>query len=504
MSVSIDKKIIARTIGENDGISQVFTKNYIPEIVENPLEPKIFKVPLFSIQGATKDYYEQNISSVSVNINNNKVINYNYSANTSSFSAITRVLYDVYRIDNDVYDKVYNNYDEEGEIIDENQIENIDTIREYLENPLIQLIDSGNTITTPNYTLELPEIIKPTGKFAEPLLVDKNQYFIDTRFEFLQKRDRSLGAFQTLSAGTSVEISYDNLSNSANTLSNFSTGDFIIETSKDREIIEKGIFTDLYVNGYFFTYFVAPQKPNIDIINDEPSVKGLLDTFSPIFSFNNVSDGDYYKLQVTYDLADTTFTGSTIFKIPKQEGDAEFIRSFSTPLSPDANFLYRIGNTKEIVNVFGVKQNVTTWSRAEQAFTATDGIFDISGTIFQDELYGSPISGASIEFIVISTTADVELGVDAPYDEEILGGLNEALGGGAGTTFSGITDANGNYTVNNIKGGTLGVKITHPYYSDTITTYNVTQSENGVDFIMELPWGSTGTTFGNVGGQLFI
>ncbi len=504
--MSINKEIIARTVGENDGISQVFIQNNIPFIGEEKIEPQIFNVPLYGLVGATKNYYEQTIDGVSVNINNLKNLFYTYTANTDSFSAVTRVIYDVYKVDFNDYDYVFNNLDNEGDEIITGSAATVskETINGYLNNPLVTLYDTGSTITIPTYTYTLPEVVKPIDDFAQPLLVDKNQYFIDTRFEFIEERDKTLGGYQTLSAGTAVDITLTGLTTTENTLPNFSVGDFLIETQRDSEVIDRGKFAGFTVNGRLFTYFVAPQKPNIDVINDAPTVQGTLDTFSPIFSFNNVSDGDYYKLQVSYNLSDVTFTGATIFNIPKQEGDPEFIRTFSTALSPDSNFIYRIGNTKEIINVFGVKQNVTTWGRPEQAFTATDGIYDVSGTIFQNELYGSPVSGATVKFIVLSTTADVELGVDAPYENVIQGGVFEPLGGGAGATFSAITDSNGNYSVNDIKGGLLVVEVSHPLYETTYHTIDVNSDLTDADFTIILRWGSTITTFDDVGGQLFI
>ena len=509
--MSLNKQIVSRTIGENDGISQVFIQNHIPYIYEPILEPKTFPVPLFSLQGATFDFYNQVIDGISVNINNQKQIFYTYTANTSSFSAITKTIYDIYKLDFPTYNTVFNNFDIEGDEILPDSATTIgataetittDTISEILENPLITLYDTGSTVTLPNYTLDLPFIIKPENQFAQPLLEDKAQYFIDTRYEFPLERDKSLGGYQILSGGVATNITLSGLSDS---------GDFLVETSRNAETINKGKFSGITSHGALFTYFVAPQKPNIDVISDQPSVVGTLDTFSPIFSFNNVSDGDYYRLQVTYDVNDTAFTGGTIFRIPKQEGVPDFIRTYSTPLSPDTFFLYRIGNTKEITNIFGVKQNVTTWGRSEQALTASAGIFNISGGIYQDYapgdpsgLVGSPITGATVIFIVVSANADVELGVDAPYENVIADEINQALGGGAGTLFSATTDVNGSYTINNVQGGNLAVVITHPYYQTYTGTYMNKATASGVDYALNLYWGNTGTTFGNVGSKIFI
>ena len=57
--MSINKTITSRTIGENDGISQVFIQNNIPKILEPEVEPKTFNLPLYNLEGATFKYYQQ-------------------------------------------------------------------------------------------------------------------------------------------------------------------------------------------------------------------------------------------------------------------------------------------------------------------------------------------------------------------------------------------------------------------------------------------------------------
>jgi hypothetical protein len=495
----INKQIISRTIGENDGISQVFIQNNVPKIFEPKVEPKFFNLPLFNLQGATYQYYEQTADGISVNINNFKTLNYTYTANTSSFSAITKVIYDVYRVNFQDYDFAFNNIDSEGVenvVTGQTEISPKQIIQQLTFNPLISLEQTGITssLTTIQSSVTLPAIVKPDNEFAEPLLLDKSQYFIDTRFEFIEERDNTLGDFKQLSVNEIVDYELQNLNQN---------GDFLLQTIGKSEIVREGKFKDIIIKGALFTYFVAPQKPNIDILGGQPSVQGVLDTFTPIFSFNNVSDGDYYKLQVSYDLTDVTFSGAVSFNIPKQEGVPDFIRSFSTPLSPDSSFIYRIGNTKEVINIFGVKQNVTTWGRYEQALTATDGIFDVCGVVTQNEPFGSTVAGATVVFTVISTTADVELGVDAPFVGNIEEPTFVPLGGGAGTSFSAITNANGGYCMQNVKGGQLLVQVSHPLYETTGSLVTITGNTTNENLTIALKWGSS-TLFGQVGGQLFI
>jgi len=498
--MSINKVITSRTIGENDGISQVFIQNTIPKIFEPPVEPKVFNLPLYNLQGATFKYYQQVVDGISVNVNNEKSLTYNYTANTSSFSGITNVVYDIYRVDFPTYDFVVQNLDEDGDEINSftgstGFTPTKETISSLLGTPLVTLYETGDTISIPTHILTLPEIVKPANSFAEQLLLDKAQYFIDTRYEFIQERDKTLGGFKILSGGSAVDFSYSGLN---------SDGNFLVTTERDQTIISGGTFSGLTTNGATFTYFSAPQKPNIDVVDGGPTVIGQLDTFSPIFSFNNVSDGDYYKLQVTYNLADATFTGASTFNIPKQEGIADFVRTFSVTLSPDSSFLYRLGNTKEVINLFGVKQSVTNWGRNETAITDTDGIYSVQGTVYQDYNYGCPVSGATVTFTVQLTTSVLEVGVDTTTDTTISAGTNEPLGGGAGTSFSAITDSNGNYTVNNVAGGAGIVTVTKPGYADTPQPYDIDGDTTGLELTINLLWGSTGTTFADVGDCIFV
>ena len=496
----INKIITSRTIGENDGISQVFIQNNIPKILEPLVEPKIFNLPLYNLDGATFKYYQQVVDGISVNVNNEKTLTYEYTANTTSFSSVTNVLYDIYRVDFPTYDTVSSNLDDGGDQINPTTgstgfTPTKETISSLLTTPLATIYETGDTISTPTHILSLPEIIKPIGGFAEQLLLDKAQYFIDTRYEFIQERDKTLGGFKVFSGGSVVDFSYSGLN---------SDGNFLITTQRDETIISGGTYSGLTTNGAIFTYFSAPQKPNIDVIDDAPTVIGQLDTFSPIFSFNNVSDGDYYKLQVTYDLADTTFLSAFTFNIAQQPGIADFIRTHSVTLSPDSAFLYRFGNTKEVINVFGVKQSVTNWGRNESAITDTDGIYTVQGTVYQDYNYGCPVSGATVVFTVSLTTATLEVGVDTTTDISIAAGTNEPIGGGAGTSFSGLTDSNGNYSVTNVAGGSGIVTVSKFGYDDTPQAYFIDEDTIGLDLTINLLWGSTGTTFADVGDCIFV
>jgi hypothetical protein len=526
-----NNKIIQKAMGDSETASQYTFENAIIA----PLYPLIpayeYSIPTFNPSGASFDYYGQNIHAISTNLNNKKIVRFNWLSGTESLSGTNLWRQEIYRIPFQDYDAFVN-------ATGETQANLLNTISNYLTNPLITLDITASTITVSTYyDYEVPTVVKPTDSFAEQLFLDKAQYFIDSKLVFNRQIDNTIGDFiyPTHFDGTAIEPPIDITNQyvslddgglvqgiTASTLGQFQE---IISDGKPY-IIASGITSNIKgqtVNGAYFVYFVVPKKPNIDVLNGGPSVFGMLDTFSPIFNFNTVDDGDYYRLQVSYDITDYSFTGSqrALFFIDKQPGDPEFVRSYSTPLSPAEDFIYRIGNTKEIINIFGVKQNVTTWGRIESANTANDGTFNVSGYVYQTyfsefdpvnpSLGGIPvISGATISFLVISNTSAIDLGADVPTVSSILGEVTQGLAGGVGSIFTAVTDLNGYYSVPNVPGGYINVTVTsppsflnNPIFSSTSQTVNIFQ-DVGKNFNLTIYWGFTGLTFQEFENYPFI
>lgn len=520
----VQDQIISRTSGDNDSSSQYMFQNIIIHPGYNNEMVYSYNIPTFNPSGASFDYYTQNVHTISTNLNNKKTIRFNWLEGTDALSGTNIWRNEIYRIP-------YSGYNEFVNSTGETQQNYSVLIDQALNNPLITIDLQASAVTNTGYfDFEIPDIVKPSDSFAEQLFTDKSQYFIDSKLIFNRVIDNTFGDFLyvspfagesqvppfTASSGQQQYVAYNGDGNifaiTASTLGQFQQ---IISEGKN-SIIEYGInnlVTGKTVNGAYFVYFTVPTKPNIDVLNGEPSVIGLLDTFSPIFNFNTVADGDYYRLAVNYDVEDVSFTGSqeALFFIPKQEGDAEFIRTYSTPLTPSVNFIYRIGNTKELINIFGVKQNVTTWGRIESGFTSNDGKYNVSGYVYQTYLdYGPPISSATVSFLVVTNTSAVDLGADVPTDSAILGEITESLGGGVGSTFSALTDVNGYYQVLNLPGGYNQVTVTSPYslsgnpiFSSSTALVNIFQ-DVGKDFNLSIHWGNTGLTFSEFENYQFV
>jgi hypothetical protein len=480
--MGITNEIITRTTGDNDDAAQVFVENFIVEAPDNQTSPFNFEVPVYRIQGATYDFYAQNTDGISASLNNAKSVTLIFTANTDSLTGLTQMIHSVYRLENEIFSEVVLN--QTGSTFFEDAVS-------ALTQPITTIIEdvSGSTFVVASaHTLNFPVRIKPEGQFTQNLMMDKSQYFVDSRFFFPRPVDITLGEVQTISAETGT----------VETLYVIPTGstEFLLSSGRPHQV-SGGTFGGITVNGYFFTYFVPPQKPDIDIVSDEPSVIGSLPTFAPIFSFNNVDDGDAYKLQVSYNTGDTSFTGATsIFNIKKQDGDAEFIRTFSKSLNPNANFLYRIGNVKEIINLFGVKQNITTWGRHEFARTSNDGQFELSGHTYKSIIGGAPVADSIITITVLSTLfSNIDLGSDVIDDPELESELSSPLGGGIGTQTTVVSDSNGFYSFGRINGGTYLITATNPSFSQSHSlVVTITQATN-IDFLFSIVWGDTTVTF---------
>ena len=484
--MSIIKTEIAQTTGTENNIAQVFYRNHFPKQDSLPISPFTFNVPLFGITGATLSFYTQTTDPVSTNLNNSKTIKYDFTANTESLSGTTQLKYDLYRVK--IEDYLSAKEDLEGNVTGSTSVSAVESS---LSNPFVKINKNASGITSFNpYTLTIPQIVKPIGEFAEQTFLDKSQYFIDTRYVFDIEEDLTLGDRFTFS-GESVGGDNDFVAvTQPATVKRTST----IGISNT---ITGGTFSGFTVNGAFFVYFKAPNKPGLNVVDDTPTVRGTQPTFSPIFNFNNVEDGDFYKLQVSYDTSNVSFSGDdvVVFIVQQQEGDPEFIRTFSTPLNPSSDFLYRIGNTKQVENIFGVKHSVTTWSVAEQAKTATDGIFDLIGTTYYNRASsGTTLSAVTLTLTLKATTSNVDVGADSPKFETIAEVVSNALDANVGSVQTVTSDSGGTFSFTNILGGTYTLKASHPDFTDEEFTIIISEDEN-INIIFDVIWGSTIFTF---------
>lgn len=510
-SDSIRKEIRSQSTGNENSVAQAFSQNYFQKI--NPVRTTVFnfETPVYSIEQASYDYYSQNRDALSFNLNNGKQYVMVFSGNTSSLSGITTVNHELHRIK-------YEDY--VAASLNSNSSAYTENIINSLISPMVIFTEnaSGSTGVYANlvgnrYTFTFPIQVKPTGTYTLDLFYDKAQYFINTKFAFPKPVDITVGQIQTYS-GSSAE--------SIVTIQEYPTSTYEwLSSSLGSKIISGDTpFSGLTAPGAFFTYFVPPQKPNLNVGggNSTNPVRGNLTTFSPTWNFANVDDGDFYKLQITYDITDYTFSSSNVatFPINKQAnyGDAEFVVTFSKPLTPNVDFLYRIGNTKEIINIFGVKQSLTTWTDYISARTANDGRFNLSGTTYKNYVWdgdydfvlsgmtgGTMISGVTLELSSLYTNSSIDIFVDSKADSSIFTPINVNLSDGSTNTGGGnvvstvVSDAYGHFDFGRIDGGVYTLRVIPPaqyidYFNVQVITINI-GADTDLTIILSILWGNT-------------
>ncbi len=508
--MALEKSIISRTSGSGDSMSQVFLSNTISSLSGAVTSPLSFEVPVYTLgvgnNGATFNYYMQTTDGISASLNNIKSFMFFISANTESLSGTTKMQHDIYRLDYNTF-TAFTSSDvsltsttvnptilSSGTTALRISPNSVTAITEAslnlftsINEPIYTTVEdvSGTTFMVGSaHTLTLPQKVKPVGLYTQDLFVDKAQYFIDSTFLFEQPVSQTLGAVEQYSGNQIVQL-YD---------MPYSSTTFV-QTSNRTHVITGGTFAGTSISGASFTYFVPPKKPDIFVLDGHPTVEGVLNTFSPIFSFRGVEDGDKYAIKVTYNTGDTTFTGSSItsFRFDSQPGNAEYIRTVAVALTPNSEFLYKIGNVKEIINLFSVKQNITTWSEFIYAKASNDGTFELSGHTYLNLIGGPPVVNAIITLTILSTNSSVDLGSDTLSDPSTTNSIITPLGGAIGTTIITTSDINGFYTFGKINGGNYTVTCQNPDPFDFPTqTVNIFLSSNlTLDFIFSLLWGNT-------------
>lgn len=490
-SIYIPKQIITQTAGQTNSAAQVFAQSRYTKLSPNSTEFFCFNMPVYDIDGATLEYYQQNLSSLSTNISNGKQYTLMFSENQSSLSGVTLLNHELYRIKFEDYKELLN--DPANVALKTKIINNLNT-------PLITFSDvmTGSTgvydsLDSGNYSFTFPVKIKPSGNYTLELFQDKGQYFIDPKFIFPKPLDQTYGDVWFVS-GSSLQRLY-NAPNPYELLSS---------SLQEHTITGNTIMSGTTVKGAFFTYFVPPQKPNLNVSGGDStkSVEGTLATFSPTFNFSNVADGDYYRLQVSYNVDDFSFIdlSKVDYYINKQEGDADFVRTYSTSLVPNKKFIYRIGNVKEIKNIFGVKQAQTIWSETVQAETANDGTLTMSGTTYKNYIGGSIISGVTIQLVGVYTNSSVDIFVDSLDDATIFTEKNSSIIPNQPTVnYLVTTGADGSYSFNGIEGGTFTMIVTPPQeiadaYPIQRRTINLSSSIQ-LDIILSILWSNDQITF---------
>ncbi len=454
---------ISQSTGDQNSSSQVLTQNtlgYFNSLSYGNYFSYLY--PTYSIEGATFDYYGDDYDSISYDITNGKIYTLFFSgesiSSVSGHTGTTLLTHSLYRLPFSAYTEIISSsisaltttFDASGTTTgtttgtETGTTETNFDIQSYFNNPLVSITEyvSGITIVNSAYTYSFPTLYKDIGNFTRPIFEDKGQYVLDTVFSFEQNNDTTLGDAYYLNPDNLNLPERAYLEPSATTFYSSNLGP--VEISGDTP------FSGTVINGAFFTYFIPPKKPNLNVSGGRQliAVEGTQTNLSPVFNFANVDDGDYYLLQVNYDTLDTPFSGTNIYTytINKQAGDAEFVRVFSTPLKANDDFNYRIGNTKEIINIFGTKQSITNWSDSIYANIQAAGQYYFTGYTWRNY-----ISSTFDGFYYISGMT--------------IGGITSGP-----LTFTFNTTSNGTMPLNTISATTDSINTITVEYNGTVYT----------------------------------
>lgn len=430
-----------------------------------------------------------------------------------------------------------------------------------LSTPLVTLTASTSGITTNIYDFYPDQVVKQFGNLKEELFKDKDQYFISTEFEFEVDRGLKYDEYFSyvyfekiepiviLSSITSVttfstavgsqppqttgpETISSTTAITSTTISVVTTGvttgytlssetwdnTMRFTTEHPPHIIDKGIFAGLEVKGNYFTYFDVPKKPSFL----PPLIQGKLDTFSPLFTFGNSNgkDADEYLLQINYNTGDTGFTG-TIFNYPiKKTTENTRIGSFtekgsttdfnsqqeittaSAPLKSNSDFLYRIGNVRYMVNIFGVRQFVVTFSDTFMATTQTEPV----KTYVQVQSDSPHISE------IATFTTPESLDTETPIASYILSGTVSGSVVSNATlklTYPNLsyiistTDANGNYVFTGLEAGNYVLETFYRGYQDNVQPITI-NGDMVLNYKIKLLWSDAYDTWGQFANENYF
>lgn len=494
--MALENTILQQTTGDDTDAVQVLISNYIPDIESPVVSPFAFNVPMYGgIGGTTLDFYSQNTSMISTNLNLLKTFTYVFTANTFSLSGNSTLMkHDIYRLP-------FNDFQNAISITASTSASTyLQTAVQDLSVPYITIYEpvSGNTFTglttAVTHNLSLPQIVKPVGGFSENLFSSKDQYFIDSTFVFSAPlMNITLGEVMALSGSPLVPT----------LLYQMPSGDTVLlQTNGIKNIITGNTsLSGTQVSGNFFVYFDIPNKPNVNVLGGLPSVQGQLSTYAPIFSWNNTQDGNSYVLSINYDINDINYTGNSIstFSIPQIPGDANFIRSFSTSLSPDVSFLWRLGNVYSLQNLFGLKNQVINYSSPPvSAITFSNGQFTLGGFCLFQIIGGVPVYPVTLTITTISDFSTINATSDSINDPNINSSINSPVGGGSGFTKQ-ITNiaSDGSFSFGTpLNGGVYSLVADATAAGFGIQTQTITLNANASIYLLfDFTWGSTSVRF---------
>ena len=394
------------TSGTKTSVSQAFYNNDFINPEEAQVPYYSMEIPTIVVTAGTKDYYGQDPRSIVTN-SGKPVLRVQFLSGGTNVSVagvgitqvLTKLRYDVYEL----YNK--------DQITQSTELDSSGTkgsTEERLANAVTQknkLAGGGNTVRVPeslygqgltnsdknyiqgfvdtptftqtvrsvpfagdsgSFDLYLPENLKVQGNIQEPFFEDKAQYFFDVYFSFETELDNSgVTNYYTIQDGIITDSAPPT--------------EIPLNTKSGATTINQGPFSGVNVSGYYFTYFVTPDKPSLVF----PYPPDVLTSSTLNMFWENGEAADEYLVQVCYDTGNTMFQNQFNYaedvynyEVPKDENSKSQAVQRSDKLFSDTStrtfkfnvnqtnvpFIYRVGNVKSLKNIFGVQQQVCTFS----------------------------------------------------------------------------------------------------------------------------------------------
>lgn len=553
--MSINQNIRFLTCGSANTSSQVFYNNKYVDYKPSETTYFSFEEPMYFTYGGTLNYYSQDPYAIFTNLVR-PPIRFVFSANTSSLSGDSYFVHEIYRLDYDTY-KLYsdNQIDSSPNIVNTQNLDNanessaqaslfsapnitkvqnrqsvnttklkfgnnlivtpekffgepltpkdFNTIQSHFKIPLVTITASTSAVTGIIYDLFLDQYTKQPGKYKTELFLDKSQYVINTKIVFNVPLNKGYTDF------------FKNVDNRifASSWSDILT---IQSTNSFEHSVISGPFAGISLTGSYFSYFVVPDKPKLEY----PVMSGSLTTFTPEFRWSNGDNADSFMVQINYNMSDTGFTG-TVYNYPveKSAKNAQMSRSvikdatsefstdktiytFQLPMKSNSNFIYRVGNSKELIDVFNVRRNVITFTDYFSATTQVEPI-RIYVQAESDSGYVSEISGLSVPPSLDYESAVGEYILFGVISGSTVTGATIQLVFPNSSFITTMTDTTGAYSFSGLETGIYTMTTNYRGYLQDVRSINIT-GDTTLGFKLKLLWGDKYDTFGKMANENFF
>jgi hypothetical protein len=540
--MSINKEIRSITSGNRTTVSQAFYNNNYADSDIGVSPIYLFKVPEYITYGGTPNYYDQDATSIFTNVGN-PPLRFIFTANTFSLSGNSYFVHELYKLSYDIH-RLYsdNQITNKPSFTNKNDTDNITdsttgiknkaiqneetlklgnnpipipekffgqaltekdlaTIQTYFENPISVITASTTGITGAVYDIPIDQFVTTVGSYKQEALTDKAQYFLKTKLIFTIDLNKNYSEQYQVSGNTIV----------SNEWNNFITAQTVSET----HIITGETYSGLNVAGHFFTYFIVPDQP----IMEYPITQGNITTFTPEFRWSNSDKADSCVVQICYDIFNTGFTGSSIVNYPiektadnvqvlqnvtysvdSQASTTKNVYTTQIPIQSNTEFIYRIGNSKEIIDVFDVRRAVVAYSAPYTAQTLSTSL---SGSVLV-EIDSKNNSDPVIPFVPPSLDYENTFTTYSLYGtisgSTISGGTANLITPN-GSTLTAFVQTGGTYSYSGLIPGDYSIYVNYRGYLTETFNFNISGTTT-YNFRIANLWSNSYDTFGAFANEI--